>query len=193
MAINTVIATIQMRHGMYTDFDPSQMTQGEWAVATDNQHVYMCIRPGLCVRMATYEAFEKDVAAAMERFNEVLEECQDIKSETEAIKAAIEIIQSEVQENKLVIEQYKEDTENFYRLAKSWAVGETGSRYGEDTDNSKYYSEQSKRYADMAENSVNTLQPNFFVDFSTGNLLYNGGKYDFKINEQGDLLWRMVI
>ena len=43
---------------------------------------------------------------------------------------------------------------NSATLSKSWAVGGTGTRTGEDTDNSKYYSEQSKFYAKQAEQSV---------------------------------------
>lgn len=46
------------------------------------------------------------------------------------------------------IEQIKPDMEAFAKEAKSWAVGGTGSREGEDTDNSKYYSQQSRDSAD---------------------------------------------
>lgn len=58
------------------------------------------------------------------------------------------------------IEKIKPDMEAFAKEAKSWAVGGTGSREGEDTDNSKYYSQQSRdsseesaRQAGMAEDS----------------------------------------
>lgn len=37
------------------------------------------------------------------------------------------------------------------KLAQSYSVGESGIRDGEDTDNSKYYSEQAKKYADEAQ------------------------------------------
>ena len=36
-------------------------------------------------------------------------------------------------------------------LSKSWAVGDTGIRTGEDTNNSKYWAEQSEEWVDMAE------------------------------------------
>lgn len=39
-------------------------------------------------------------------------------------------------------------------LAESWAVGGTGTRDGEDTDNSKYYAEQSKTQATKSESSA---------------------------------------
>jgi hypothetical protein len=37
---------------------------------------------------------------------------------------------------------YAANVDNFAKTAKSWAVGGTGTRSGEDTDNSKYYSQQ---------------------------------------------------
>ena len=37
------------------------------------------------------------------------------------------------------------------KLAQSYSVGKSGIRDGEDTDNSKYYSEQAKKYADEAQ------------------------------------------
>ena len=37
---------------------------------------------------------------------------------------------------------YAQNVDNFAKTAKSWAVGGTGSRQGEDQDNSQYYSQQ---------------------------------------------------
>lgn len=37
------------------------------------------------------------------------------------------------------------------KMSQSYAVGKSGIRDGEDTDNSKYYSEQAKKYADEAQ------------------------------------------
>lgn len=81
MAINTVKATIQMRRGLERDFDADQMTAGEWAVSTDNHYVRMCFAPGVVVRMATYEAFERD----MEVVREILRQCQDIQVAVDAM------------------------------------------------------------------------------------------------------------
>lgn len=71
----TTLATIQMRRGAEENFDPDQMTAGEWAVSTDSKKVWMCFMPGLVLRMATYEAFEKD----MEEIRAILVEAQDIQ------------------------------------------------------------------------------------------------------------------
>lgn len=75
----TTLATIQMRHGAEENFDPDQMTAGEWAVSMDSKKVWMCFAPGLVLRMATYEAFEKD----MEEIRSILIEAKDIQKSLE--------------------------------------------------------------------------------------------------------------
>lgn len=54
--------------------------------------------------------------------------------------------------NQLLIEANANYSEA-YKLAKSWAIGQTGIRDGEDTDNSKYYYEQSFANAKAASDS----------------------------------------
>lgn len=129
MAIQTIDATIQIRGGMEENFDPDQMTAREWAVSTDTKKVWMCFRPGLVLRMATYDAFEQD----MGEIREILLSCQTIQEAVEAIEE--------------IIIKDKKEVEIFSILSKSYAVGGTGTRPGEDSDNAKYYSEQAKAIA----------------------------------------------
>lgn len=88
-------------------------------------------------------------------------------------------------------------------LSKSYAVGTEGQvRENDMTDNSKYYSEQSKLNAERAENASNTVNntinninlgiPNFWVDINTMCLMYSGGRFDFQVNN-GNLLWGLTI
>ena len=63
---------------------------------------------------------------------------------------------------------------------------------GEDADNAKYYSEQSKKWSEAAENALDVSKPSFTVDLETGHLLYSGGRFDFEV-ENGHLLWGMVL
>ena len=85
-------------------------------------------------------------------------------------------------------------------LSESWAKGDTGVRAGEDTNNSKYYSEVSKSEALNAkaimENSEELLEESrlhgvytaFSVDFETGEAMYVSPSYKFSVNtETGDL------
>lgn len=125
MAIQTITATIQMRYGMEADLQPDQLVTGEWAVSTDTKKIWMCFRPGLVLRMATYEAFEQD----MREIQLILATCQNIQ-------AAVERFMQ-------LAEQHASQAETWFVASKSWAIGGTGTRTGENTDNSKYYSQQS--------------------------------------------------
>lgn len=96
MALNS--GKILMRRGQEVNFDPNKMMPGEWAVSLDSKFVRMCFSPGVCVRMATYEAFEAD----MEQIRQILAEC-------ESIEQAVSLINTEVSQNaKAVIEHTKE-------------------------------------------------------------------------------------
>lgn len=133
MAIQTIKATIQNRHGLERDFDADQMTAGEWAVSTDEKYVRMCFAPGIVLRMATYEAFEQD----MVEIQTILATCRDIQ-------AAVERFEQ-------LAEQHTSQAEEWSVTSKSWAVGGTGTREGENTNNSKYWSQQAEREADRAK------------------------------------------
>lgn len=85
-------------------------------------------------------------------------------------------------------------------LSASYAHGGTGVRAGEDTDNSKYYSNVAKSEAlnakDIMENSEDILEEvklhgvytAFSVDFNTGEVEYVSPSFKFKVNpETGEL------
>lgn len=99
-------------------------------------------------------------------------------------------------------------------LSESWAVGGTETRAGEDTDNSKYYSEQSKSSSDTAKETLKEVEkagndavdkindaldvkaPTFLIDFTTGNLLYDAESfgYIFLVNTNtGNLEWGLSM
>lgn len=220
MALNS--GKILMRRGQEVNFDPSKMTPGEWAVSLDSKYVRMCFSPGVCVRMATYDAFEAD----MEQMRNILQECKSIeefvervyneiknividvervelasanalkseqnalKSETNAKvsetvasdKAAEAILSAETAVNKAseaanssIIATQKSNKASEYAntaseaaiISQSYAMGGTGTREGEDTDNSKYYNEQSKSNAKRAEDAAERAVAISGVDIAT--------------------------
>lgn len=59
--------------------------------------------------------------------------------------------------------------------AESWAHGGTGARPGEDTDNSRYYSQIAKLESEKAASYARMTLPDFLMDFSTGHLLCDQG------------------
>lgn len=112
-------------------------------------------------------------------------------------------------------------TSDYAKTAKSYAVGDTGYREGEQTDNAKYYALNAGISEENALNSANTAvsaandavtaseeavslleetrvyltQVTFTVDFVTGNIMYNPTEaYDFTINtETGNLEWEVIV
>ena len=56
-------------------------------------------------------------------------------------------------------------------LSQSYAVGTSGVRAGESTDNSKYYSERAKEYMHAAQAVADLVVPQFYIDFTTGCLM----------------------
>lgn len=81
-------------------------------------------------------------------------------------------------------------------LAKSYAVGDTGVRDEEATDNSKYYSNVSRSSAVEAKEDgdhatdlleevrLHGVYTSFGMDFETGELIYASPSYDFSIDEE---------
>lgn len=145
---------LQVRRGNESDFDPTKMLPGEWAVSLDTKYVRMCFSPGICLRMATYEAFETDMA-----------EIQSIMAEARTIEEAVARIQMEINDTAVVVE-------NYAILSKSYAVGGTGTRAGEDVDNAKYYYEQAK-YISQGGNGLVPLGSIAFENLPTEDIVTN--------------------
>lgn len=85
------------------------------------------------------------------------------------------------------------------KTSESWAVGGTGTRDGENTNNSKYWSSQSQSQADRAKEEAdraaqysNIVAPGFYLDEETMQLyMKEGVGVDFGIYD-GVLAWRIV-
>ena len=77
-------------------------------------------------------------------------------SEEKALEAtnAAEVATSKAEET----EQNANNAENMADISKSYAVGDTGARLGEDIDNSKYYSEIAKIEADRAKSEADKAE-----------------------------------
>lgn len=223
---------IQMRKGLKADFDPTKMLPGEWAVSIDsdtsNQIVWMCFAAGVVKRMGTYEDFKDMIRDATKdirdeyvtEFNSILERIDKLADTTQknrdtVVKIHDDIVNTylpQIIENANLASSSAKIAVNNAALSKSYAVGGTGTRTGEDTDNSKYYSEQSQAssqtaqsYAEQAEaagdEAVRKIEealsqnvPQFTIDFTTGHLKYEGGRFNFEVqNTTGHLLWEVAV
>lgn len=223
---------IQILRGLKADFDPSKLLPGEWAVSldsdTNNQIVWMCFAAGVVKRMGTYEDFRRQIEEAtaeikeeyMAEFQTILDQIEELAEQTNTNTETVVTIRDDmvntylpqIIQNANTASSASVTAVNNATLSKSYAVGGTGTRTGEDSDNSKYYSERSQAssqtaqsYAEQAEQAsdevVNRIDeaisqnvPQFIVDLATGHLMYQGGRFHFIVNEPtGHLLWEVAV
>lgn len=109
----------------------------------------------------TTKAFYIDVQEAVVD-NSLIESSDEYNGLTDLISMAEaeygEVIQSAksyaIGTGNTARENDENDNSKYYsKVSKSWAVGDTGVRTGEDTDNAKYYGEQAHASADAADES----------------------------------------
>lgn len=222
---------IQVRKGLKKDFDPYKMLPGEWAVSIDNQTqnqiVWMCFAAGVVKRMGTYEDFKAQIEDAthdirdqyVAEFDKIEKIIKQLADTTQSNTDIVIQIKSDIVNTYLPqIQQYAStasqkaqeatgkatEAEDYSKLSESHSHGNTGVRLGEDTDNSKFYSEWSKLYMDEAketsENAESTLKEvnkklglaEFSLD-DDGNLIYtDGSAYNFNIDNDGNLYWEVA-
>lgn len=170
MALNT--GKILMRRGQEVNFDPDKMSPGEWAVSLDTRYVRMCFAPGICVRMATYEAFEAD----LEEIQQIIEECRTIDE-------AVTRINDEITDKAEAVAEYTEQARQYRDEAKQYrdeAQNFVGDNYLTE-DSAVDFTEASTRENILTSDSIKTilgklkkwltdLKPHAFVN-TTNNLL----------------------
>ena len=108
---------ILMRGGNEADFDPDKMIPREWAISTDKRIVRICFAPGICIRMATYDAFEKD----MEEIQKILENCRSIEEAVVLINTQVSRNADAVVEYTQQAKKYRDEAEQFRNEAQASA------------------------------------------------------------------------
>lgn len=165
---------ILMRGGVYDDFDPNKLLPREFAVVLSNdtstrdgKAIYICFGPGKVKRISTFEDMRDDMESAGAEvfeqydaaFREILAQVQALAAQTEQYKDAVNSIRNNIVNTYMpqiqaaaahaaAAKNSADSAADSAKLSESWAVGGTGTRVGEDTDNSKHYSKQA---ADLVE------------------------------------------
>ena len=177
---------IRMRRGNYADFDPTRMMSGEFAVCLDNGYVYMTLSPGNVIRLGTYEEIAQALAQA-EEYAETSEAYAVGKRDGSDVPSTDPAYHNNSKYYSDIADDRAEDSE-------AWAVGERGGvpvTSGDDTyeNNSKYYAGIAETCKEYVEEAVEEHDPNFQIDWTTGNLLYTGGYFTFWVDSNGYLKW----
>lgn len=81
----------------------------------------------------------------------------------------------------------------YQQYAKRYAVGDEEFA-GSETDNSKYYCEESKKYSEIVREITGITYPDMYVDMDTGYLYADGGSgIDMHIDERGHLISEITV
>ena len=107
---------ILMRKGNEADFDASKLLAGEWAVSLDAGIVRIGLEAGKIIRMATYEAFEKD----MEQIEEILLSCQTIEQAVTTINTQVSANANACADYVVQAKTYRDEAESFKNEAKTF-------------------------------------------------------------------------
>lgn len=183
------------------------------------KEVYEHIEPLVERAEKAYQEVEELVETSMVLINESVEQAKTSEtnakesetnakeSETNAKESETKAKESEINaknSENIALTKANESLVNA-NLSKSYAVGGTGTRDGEDSDNSKFYSEQAgsitsnaldklKEVGDAIEEFEKKLtNTTFTVNTETGNLEYEDPNHTFTVNEQtGNLEWEVA-
>lgn len=191
---------IVMRQGEYGDFIPSKMLAGEWAVVLaddpivpDGKSVFIAFAAGDVKRMATYEDMKDLIGEATDDiraqyilvFDKINDDTAALEASARASAESAQASQTAAAGSASQAAQRAGEAGDYSKESESHSHGGTGTRPGEDTDNSKYWSEQSKleyerakEEADWAEKFSNFVKPEFLL---LNNRLYlkRGGTVSF--------------
>ena len=145
----------------------------------------------LITQATTIPALIADINTSIDEVNAKIIEVNTKLSQYETQMQTYATDFAEMQtEQQAVIDElhtYMENVENAAAasaaLSKSYAVGGTGTRPGEDTDCGKYYYQQAKIESDKAAAYAGLVLPNFTINLLTGELMYSdGSSFVFTIN-----------
>lgn len=137
--------------------------------------------PGLIIDINT------SIEEVTTKITEVNTKLAQYETQMQTYATEFAAMQSEQQAVIDALHAYMEDVENIAAAhateSKSWAIGTTGTRSGEDTDNSKFYYQQAKIEADKAAAYAGLVIPVLTINLTSRELEYpTSDQLEFNIN-----------
>lgn len=167
MAITT--ARIQVRRGLYAEFEPTKLMPGEWAVSIDTetsrQVVWMCFSPGVTKRMGTLEDFEEQIREATEHILEgyktqldefTIQKIDEIQEYKATVLLEIKQVRDEVSKMKESVDTSFIYVSNFDKKLQEELIPQIETWYNA----SQQYAKDSKRWAVGKEEIPESLEDN---------------------------------
>lgn len=149
---------IQMRRGKFTNFIPSKLLPGEWAIvqdedpsATDGRSVYVAFAAGVVKRMATYTDMVDNCRDAIDQ------SIGDIKAKLTAKVEATNATVEDAEAKRVSAESSRVSAESSRATAEQGRVEAETSRVSAESSRK---SEEEKRAADQLKNNADQAQNN---------------------------------
>lgn len=167
MAITT--ARIQVRRGLYAEFEPTKLMPGEWAVSIDTetsrQVVWMCFSPGVTKRMGTLEDFEEQIKEVTEHILEgykkqldefTIQKIGEIQEYKATVLLEIRQVRDEVSKMKESVDTSFIYVSNFDKKLQEELIPQIETWYNA----SQQYAKDSERWAVGREEIPESLEDN---------------------------------
>lgn len=150
---------IQMRRGKFTNFLPSKLQPGEWAIvqgedpsATDGRSVYVAFAAGVVKRMATYtdmvdncrDAIEQSIGDIKAKLTAKVEATNATVEDAEAKRVATEASRVSAESSRVDAEQGRVEAE----------ISRVSAESSRETAEEKRAADQLKNNADQAQNNA---------------------------------------
>ena len=146
------------------------------------------------------ESALSEVAEQVTRIDGIAEEATQALSDANTALNTANVAINEAQETLTAGAQQVQEAAGSAVLSESWAIGGTGTRTGENSNNSKYFSEQSKSDADRAKEEADraaqysaVIAPSFHIDWNTMELIQDsqGTGITFTLDENKVLSFQL--
>ena len=95
---------------------------------------------------------------------EILELCKKLAAQADASAKAAKASELAAKASETAAAESEREAAQSSILSQSWAVGGTGTRPGEDTNNSKYFAGQAEKYKDEAQDIKDSTEIQYRVD-----------------------------
>ena len=95
---------------------------------------------------------------------EILELCKKLAAQADASAKAAKASEIAAKASETAAADSEKEAAQSSILSQSWAIGGTGSRPGEDTNNSQYFAQQAEKYKDEAQDIKDSTEIQYRVD-----------------------------
>lgn len=138
----------------------------------------------LIAQAVTIPSLINDIDFGLDEINALI---ASVNSQMATYQTEFNTLSQNVQDLMTSVTAYMSNVENAAAASatssKSYAIGTTGTRQGEDTDNSKFYYEQAKIEADKAAQYAGLVIPVLTINFTSRELEYpTSDQLEFVIN-----------